>query len=526
MNEVLRYEEVIQSQLALLPLPDENFAWQEMKKLLEEDDDEAFVVPPPVRKGCAGIALLLLAGLVAGWFLLKPLRWFGSSAADKTEPVHQTEQKQNQKQEAAGQKKTVTLRIEDTATIQDVSAAPLLPEQKDSNLLIPAGHDRQSQHKIDVTGKAASANAETLFRQSVPAVNKKTIATSAQQKAEANQKTEKQAGRMQVKARQPAVYKKTAAASPQDENGISAVISPQQPATEITKTKAAGKEQPSAVVPSIPAGSAPVTPGAKTDSTQTAVITKKDTAAVKDPAASPVTSSSANETKKADNDKKFWFSTGLGLTHQLPLGSQSATPYNYYGRKGSLADYIPSVYARLHREQKWFVQGEFRYGAPQYTREFLYDNNVLRTDTFGTPLSTSSYRLKKTFYHQLPLSFHYVIRPGFTAGTGIVYNKFFGAVSDEEIRNRIPGTNIDSIVSKKLVYSTAKTDSSFEKSNLQWLVEMQYQWRRFTIGARYSLGLQPYIRFTDPTTGLLREEKNQNLNLFLKVELWNSKKKK
>ena len=67
----------------------------------------------------------------------------------------------------------------------------------------------------------------------------------------------------------------------------------------------------------------------------------------------------------------------------LPVAGQKTVPYNSLGRKGTLADYIPSIYFRAIKEKKWFVQGEFRYGAPQYTKEFVYDQQQ-REDTAGS----------------------------------------------------------------------------------------------------------------------------------------------
>ncbi len=59
--------------------------------------------------------------------------------------------------------------------------------------------------------------------------------------------------------------------------------------------------------------------------------------------------------------------------------------------------------------------------------------------------------------------------------------------------------------------------SPFSKSYFQGLLETQYQWKKFTLGARYAFGLAPFIKFTLPGEAE-QKEKNQSLQLFLRYE--------
>ena len=208
--------------------------------------------------------------------------------------------------------------------------------------------------------------------------------------------------------------------------------------------------------------------------------------------------------------------------HQLiPVDGQKLTPYNSQGRKGSLADYIPSVFGRMYRNDKWFLQAEFRYGAPQYEREVIYqqDNQL---DTFNITNTITSAKLKKTFYHQLPVSFSYYVLPNFSIGGGFVWNRFQGAVSEQDVVQRTVSTGVDTVLSKGVILTSEKADSNFAKSYVQALVETQYTWKRFSLGARYSSGLQPYLKFTLPG-GTQQKERNRSLQVFLRYELWRSK---
>lgn len=71
--------------------------------------------------------------------------------------------------------------------------------------------------------------------------------------------------------------------------------------------------------------------------------------------------------------KPLYFGAGLGMHQLLPIAGQKSNPYNALGRKSALGDYIPSVYPRLYKDKKWFIQSEFRFGAPQYTKEIIFN---------------------------------------------------------------------------------------------------------------------------------------------------------
>lgn len=220
---------------------------------------------------------------------------------------------------------------------------------------------------------------------------------------------------------------------------------------------------------------------------------------------------------------RYSFGAGLGLQQQVPFNGQKAASYNYYGRESSLADYIPSVYLGLYQNRKWFVQSELRYGAPQYTREFTY-REVNLNDTIGsTPVlrRRRSLTLKKTFYHQASLSFHYYIRPSWSIGAGITYNRFSSAVSEEVIRRINLPVIGDTIMSTKTLQVKPNEDTAFTKSHSYLLLETQYQVRRFAFGFRYTMGLEPYIRYIQQ--GQAKQEKNMSVHLFMRYQLFKLK---
>ncbi len=211
------------------------------------------------------------------------------------------------------------------------------------------------------------------------------------------------------------------------------------------------------------------------------------------------------------------FSAGIAMQQQLPIDGQKFVPYNSVGRKGTIADYIPSLYFRVHRK-KVFFQSEFKYGAPQYVRERLFiqstDSNIITQK-----LSIASSRIKKTYYHQLPLTLNLYVTRDWSVGAGVVWNKFSAAITEQEVLERNLLTGADSLIVPAHIVRQKKADSNFVNTYWQALFETQYKLGRFSFGARYAFGLQPFIQFTLPG-GSRQQEKNSSFQIFIRYDLF------
>ena len=102
------------------------------------------------------------------------------------------------------------------------------------------------------------------------------------------------------------------------------------------------------------------------------------------------------------------------------------------------------------------------------------------------------------------------------------WNLFKSAVAEREVSRKNNFTQIDSLVSRS-IFKEEGNGSLFRKTYWQAVIESQYKWNRFSFGARYAFGLQPYIQFTLPGQSL-RQERNHALQLFMRYELWRQKK--
>jgi hypothetical protein len=462
MSERLPYEEQLPQQLRDFPVPDEDAAWADMKRRLEEDDDDGIIVW--WKRGCAGWGLLLLGLIALGWWVLR----------DK-----------------GGKEEKGTI-VNTVPAGKDTTA--------DTGMQIQQGridtNYSQQKEKIDtmVYQPADSSVEQTIFTKDKH--SSENISRAAIRKQPSGNNKQKRSG--QIKTTLDNTN------SSQTEQAL-----PGEPPAPGEKVKTTGKSGSDSTIQQRAITFLTGDSVMRSNKDSINAIQKTDTAA------------GTAKKKNPKERKEFFFSAGLGLYQQIPIAGQNAVPYSSQGRQFSWADYIPSVYARLNKKDKWFIQGEFRYGAPQYNKPFVYYEK-LDTNSTGDVRDTSK-QLQKTYYHQLPLSFNYYVSSNWSVGAGVVWNKFSKSVYEESVQS--PSAPPDSFLSKQIFTSKQPEAEGLSKSYFQGLLETQYQWRKFTFGARYTFGLAPYIKFTLPGEAEMKE-RNQSLQIFLRYQFLKLKGKR
>lgn len=484
MTGHLPYEEQLQQQWNDLPMPDMDMAWADMKRRLEEDDNRRLI--PFWLRGCAGWLLLGLLVTAVAWWIIRPEKWF-----KKTKSKQSTSQVTVQPNEIKPKGDSITYSKQDS---------------NGSSIVLKPQSDSVSKNNIKPNGDTSSG---------------KTIQPTTDPK-------NKPSSKGQSTITNPDTRKKNTQKNTTVKNRKVNDTNPNLSKNKEQKGKNEKGQQPSNDTLSIVKKDTIVF----TD-TVSKTITKKDlpdTATIAKAKSDTVSKQPEQENTEKDSAKKknpVVFSAGLGIHQQLPIDGQKWVAYSAQGRKLGIGDYIPAPYLRLTKPGKWFVQTEFRYGAPQSVKEQL-----IRRDTVATTLPfpqfkvTNSSSLKKIYYHQLSLSFNYIIVKNWSVGAGIQLNKFYRAIVQQSSLYQNNFTGIDSIpVSKPIVSLHADSASEFKKSYLQAVFETQYQWKRFSFGARYTLSWQPYLKYT-LQNGTEGEDKTNSLNLFLRFQLWKSKNKK
>src|SRR5436190_16183851 len=82
MDEHLPYENELVNRLNDLPLPNEEMAWEDMRRRLEKDDRDDPVIVPLV-KGCGRYAILLISLVIALLLIIDPAKWFHTKVKER-----------------------------------------------------------------------------------------------------------------------------------------------------------------------------------------------------------------------------------------------------------------------------------------------------------------------------------------------------------------------------------------------------------------------------------------------------------
>lgn len=466
MSDQLPNEEMDQ-QFDDLPLPDEEASWQRMKELLDKDDDDDHIIPPVFLRSCLGWGAFLLLGLTVAWFIIRPEKWW----SNETEKTQQTslpkETEEGQANESIREKKKpISEQIRDKKNEVDESAITVKTKNKVSEkdiVTVPNQNESTSKIKASVINKSKKKLSSNVIREK-PQRDKTRMQNHISKNDEQEQKDTMQADNKDIVPKRENKNQK---------DTLTAVAN-QPIVTDTTKRD-------------------------NSESIRDSIIQK--------------------ETKQ--DQKKFFLAAGIGEQQQIPVAGQTAVPYSRYGRKGSLSDYVPSVYIQLHKEKKWFLQAEFRYGAAQSVKEFFY-NRKTNFDSVTQNVSVTTLRLKKTYYHQLPLTFNYYLKQNLSLGIGGMYSRFYRAITEKEIQTLNVQTQATTSF-KEIIPIRNFTDSFLYKTQVHVLVQADYQWRKFSFGLRYTKDIQPYIKYTKPD-GTVDEEKNRSLQLIVRYRVWKSKK--
>ncbi|HWB24139.1 MAG TPA: hypothetical protein VG738_01610 [Chitinophagaceae bacterium] len=472
MNELLPYEMPLAGKLANAPAPPEERGWDAMRRMLEEEDEDKVI--PPVNRGCRTASVLLLVGLIVLCGVIVLYEKHGTGNDFKTQQL----------------------------TSDSSMAITGKPAEQ-----APANNRRLGNGNRDTIKNAVGnkvANHTTQIADAAAGASSKGTVKSYH--------VQKQGVRIINMSKNLAVNKRVVNITPHANDTAIVTTAP----TPLANSPADSSLQP---VETAPRATGDIQNNQGDTAKGHVIPLPAGTVRNKD-------SSRQVTLGEADNHepKSLWFGAGIALQQLLPVDGQKTTPYNAEGRKSSLANYIPSAYFRVYHGKK-FLQVEFKYGAPQYTKDVEYSKIPVSFDsTTGITISNTS-RVKKTYYHQLPVSIHYTVLPNLSAGAGFVWNRFQNAVVEQQTEKSSGGAGSDSVLTSKIVTLNHDSATAFAKSYFQFMIEMQYTWKRFSLGARYSWGLQPYLTFTSPVTGLPQKERNASLNIFLRYELWQSKKK-
>ena len=479
MNKKLPYEESLERQLGNMSLPDEDTAWQRMQELLDEKKKRR---PFAFLYSYTGKSMMSLLAVLGFLVVMHATRHHSGSAATKQADSRTHGQKLSENPAF----------LTPAANNPGAAATPVaLKPQKPAEQPAPAGTpplipSLPPAHPVAGSGLSSLNKANTLAVRKVRSARANTV-------VKAGVAPEKfQSGR-------------------RGGAGRSGLVAPA--GVDI----AASRD----IFPAVPAASArnqvqvPRVAFGPMAAHQPDALRLRLAASASDPK-----NKAGKDVLSAKQHASLFVQAGIGVQQQIPVGGQKTNAFNLNGNKNPLSDYIPSFFLRLEKERRWYVQAEFSYASPQLVKDFSYSRQTLADSAFRTV--TTSLLLKKIFYHELPLSFNYYLGPRWTAGAGATYSWFRSAVSEKETVTRNLQTQ-SGTVDKEIVPIGHYTDSFLYRSHTYLMVQTNYQWQNASAGLRFSKGVQPYIKYTQPD-GTVIDRKNWSLELLVRLGLWRSKK--
>ncbi len=503
MSQKLHFEEAFNKKLKNIPSPDEEVSWQKMSKLLDDNNK-----PKPFGLFKTYVWLPILAVLLfsGGWYaihLIKISKEKSIESINKHESIELSTNTTSIKEEKSILKQDTQKKLE----AQPITTRDIVEPKTTNTTTEKQSLTSSNNHtaKVFFTGKINSKVSSSLAQDHVFATKKLRNGNTYQARMKAN-----------AISFNNKPFKKLS-------NNLDKTVATDQPAPalKVSDIKAAitAFNTSSTLIPDsfTTVKEIPVTQFDKAIKSTVGVKTSDSSTAKKD-TNKKVENASAKK-KAQDANKKYFVIAGVGIQQQIPVGGQKIVSAGYNGNIG-LSDYIPSVYFRFERDQKWYLQGEFNYGTPQYVNSFSYFKQT-KTDT-GRNIISSNYFLKKTFYNQLPITFNSYIKPYWSVGIGGMYSWLHGAIAEKRIntKNTITQTETNSI---QLLPIKGYTDSFLYRSQTYLLLQSDFQWRRFSLGLKYARDLQPYIKYTLPD-GAVEDKRNWSLEIIFRFRLWKSAK--
>ncbi len=193
------------------------------------------------------------------------------------------------------------------------------------------------------------------------------------------------------------------------------------------------------------------------------------------------------------------FSAGITFKQYLPLPNQQFNNYNTDGERYVYSDYVPAVFLRAAINHQSYLQASVGFHSPQYARQMIIDNENLRNSSvpgYAAYLEFDRISLKKLFYNELELTYHYEIADRWRVGAGIQYALFSGGTvvtqtilqpANAALADTIYSTRMEGIKHQTSLYGLAD-----KKAEWRGIVEIEYCWTRWMLGMRYQQAVQSF----------------------------------
>lgn len=251
---------------------------------------------------------------------------------------------------------------------------------------------------------------------------------------------------------------------------------------------------------------------------------------------------------------------GAAIHYNAPMSNQERSTMNINGKKNTLVDFIPSVFAQYHFNNKWFMEAGFQFSSPQYTPGLKLFSSCV--DVAAGKRKERAVWLNKLYYMSIPLSVHFKPVNGFSIGTGIQYSRLQRSLlMDEHAGWKESGsgewektystTTVNSTTRKSATTTNSNYPSTgtggwgtpsatatpatdgievmsgqFRSSDWRYLIDLNYTWKKYTIGTRYTAGINNYINTHAEGNMLEEKDRNESVQFYVRMNILDWRKKK
>lgn len=225
------------------------------------------------------------------------------------------------------------------------------------------------------------------------------------------------------------------------------------------------------------------------------------------------------------------FVIGLTLPLSMPLSDQKVLAYNVNAGVNTVSDYIPSPNIQYHLSRSTYLQAEIQIASPQLIQPVLLSQSKyeLSGQQGAYRFMSQSIFARKLYYFNLPIGINYSPFKNFYLGTGLQFSSLMSGIGFSETRgfNSLgPGSRDTLFSSGFFKFRNDSLSGRLNSNEVRLSLDANYYWKKFTLGMRYNQALNNYVSLQLNPNSPVFTDRNKALQIYLRYNLWEDKKKK
>lgn len=229
----------------------------------------------------------------------------------------------------------------------------------------------------------------------------------------------------------------------------------------------------------------------------------------------------ATKPAKADSTRILW-AAGLQDSKSFPVGAQQAYNYDANLKKDLWADYIPSPYFQYHISRKIAFQTALQLNNPQYTESVTIFRKAGDSSGGVQYINDTTVTVRKLYYFNIPFLVYYSPLRNLSLGAGLQFSNLSNGIAfQNNVVHHVGTSTLNDTVTVTTVINLKENRPAYNnlrRTDWRALFEMNYYWKRITLGLQYQQALGNYL-YT-PVEGSSGRDRNSSFNIYLRYNLW------